>query len=267
MRHRNQQGRAVEGAVRLGDHLGERGERARGGGAPARHPNAVDLDLGCDRVGRRMRDRKDRQRGRMVRPLDERQPRDDLRRLVAFQRGPPGAGARDRYRRHERQIALGGRDRCDRAGGAHMRHERHREAEMEARGIAHRGFARSQIGMHGIGRLHMREGRDDDAPDALDGVERQDAAMALDQLAHHRGFARRAEGGAGFLRALDRDQVLDDLAALDQERVHRRVDAVDLGPQSGKRWDVLVGLFRHGGLVNDGAALNKWAGPRNQRKH
>jgi hypothetical protein len=46
----------------------------------------------------------------------------------------------------------------------------------------------------------------------------------------------------------------DDLAALDQERMHRRVDAIDLGPQRGKRGDVLFGLFRHVGLVNDSAA-------------
>ena len=87
-------------------------------------------------------------------------------------------------------------DRRDHAGGAHVRHERHREAEMEARGVAHRGVAGRQVGMHRERRLHIGEGRDDDAPDALDGVERQDAVVALDQPAHHVGLARRAEGGA-----------------------------------------------------------------------
>ena len=60
-----------------------------------------------------------------------------------------------------------------------MRHVGHGEAEMKPRRIPHRGFADRNIGMHRERRLHIGEGRDDDAPDALDGVERQDAAMAL----------------------------------------------------------------------------------------
>jgi hypothetical protein len=80
----------------------------------------------------------------------------------------------------------------------------------------------------------MREGGDDHAPDALDGIERQDAGMALHQPPHHRGFARRTESRAGILRALHLDQILDDLAALDQQPVHALVDAVDLRAQLGK---------------------------------
>ena len=64
-----------------------------------------------------------------------------------------------------------------------------------------------------------------------DGIERQDAFMAIDQPPHHVGLARGAEGGALLLRLLDLDQAIDDLAALDQEPVHRLVDAVDLAPQ------------------------------------
>ena len=71
------------------------------------------------------------------------------------------------------------------------------------------------------------------------------------------GLARRAEGGAGFLRALDRDQAVDDLAALHQQRVHRLVDAVDLGAQIGKRWARrLWAAVRHGRCsLTNGAAL------------
>ena len=90
--------------------------------------------------------------------------------------------------------------------------------------------------------------------------------MALHQLAHHRDFTRRSEGRAGFLRALHLDQVLDDLAALDQQRMHRLVDPVDFGAQRGERWGGLLGLIGHGWLVNVGLMI-RWASPRNQRKH
>jgi hypothetical protein len=120
-----------------------------------------------------------------------------------------------------------------------MRHEGDGETEMEARGIAHRRIARREIGMHGKGRLHIGEGGDDDAPDALDGVEREDAAVALNEAPHHLGLARRPERRTGFLGALDRDQRLDDLAALDQQPVHRLVDAIDVAAQVRQR--------RHGG--------------------
>jgi hypothetical protein len=138
-----------------------------------------------------------------------------------------------------------------------MRHERHREAEMEAGGIPHGRFAHGQVGMHAIGGLNMGEGRNDDAPDALDGIKRKDAAMPLHQLAHHRDFARRPECGAGFLGALHRDQVFDDFAALDQERMHGFVDPVDFRTQGGQRRGGLWGLIgRLGGLIGHGSLVN-----------
>ena len=78
--------------------------------------------------------------------------------------------------------------------------------------------------------------------------------MALDQPAHHLGLARRAERGAGLLGALDRDQPVDDLAALHQQPVHRLVDAVDLRAQIGERGrgEFLAGFFGH-------ARIDKWA--------
>src|SRR6202158_4308616 len=59
--------------------------------------------------------------------------------------------------------------------------------------------------------------------------------MALHQAAHHRRLARGPEGRARFLRALDRNQGLDDLAALDQQAVYRLVDAIDLLAQFRER--------------------------------
>ena len=82
--------------------------------------------------------------------------------------------------------------------------------------------------MHRERRLDVGEGRDDDAPDALDGVERQDAAMALDQLAHHVGLARRAERRADLLGLLHLDQAVDDVAARHQQAMDLLVDRVDL---------------------------------------
>ncbi len=150
--------------------------------------------------------------------------------------------------------------------------ERHGEAEMEARGVAHRGVAGGEIRMHFERRLHIGEGRDQDAPDALHRIEGQNPAMTLDQPAHHLGFARRPEGGARFLRALDLDQAIDDLAALDQARVQFRVDAVDLGAQIRKRRSgrgVNLRRFRlrhrHGRCFP--AAWCSARQPRTQRKH
>src|SRR3569832_169040 len=100
--------------------------------------------------------------------------------------------------------------------------------------------------MHRERRLDISEGGDDDAPDALDRIEGQKPAVALDQPDHHFSLARGPEGGAGLLALLGRDQPPDDLAALDQEAVHAFVDAVDLLAQLGKGRD--VGLFgRRGG--------------------
>ena len=127
-----------------------------------------------------------------------------------------------------------------------MRHERHREAEMEAGAVADMVVAGREIGVNGERRLHIGEGGDDDPPDTFGGVERQDAGVALHEAPHHLGLARRPEGGAGLLGLLDRDQPVDDLAALHQQRVHALVDAVDLLPQVGKRRCVGTGRLGHG---------------------
>ena len=82
--------------------------------------------------------------------------------------------------------------------------------------------------MNGKRRLHICERRDDDAPNSLGGIERQYSFVPLDQTAHHLGLARRTERRACLGTALDRDQPVDDLAALHQKPVHRLVDAVDL---------------------------------------
>ena len=156
-----------------------------------------------------------------------------------------GAGAGDGEGGNEAEIAFRFRDRLDDARRAHVRNERHGEAEMEARRIAHERVAGGEVGTHRERRLHIGEGRDDDAPDALDRVEREAAVVALHQPAHHVGLARRAKRRAGFLGLLHRDQAVDDLAALDQERVHRLVDAVDVAAQIGERHWLLVRWLRH----------------------
>jgi hypothetical protein len=50
-------------------------------------------------------DREHRQSRRMILALDERQPGDDLRRVVRFERGPPGAVGRARRHRNEAEVA------------------------------------------------------------------------------------------------------------------------------------------------------------------
>ncbi|MFK4678558.1 hypothetical protein ABIF39_000315 [Bradyrhizobium diazoefficiens] len=107
---------------------------------------------------------------------------------------------------------------------------------MESHGIAHRGLAHRDVGMHRERRLHVSERRDDDAPDALDRVERQDAAMALHDPPHHVGLARRPERRAHLLGLLHLDQAVDDVAALHQEAMHALVDRVDLLAQFLQRW-------------------------------
>ena len=67
-----------------------------------------------------------------------------------------------------------------------------------------------------------------------------------DEAAHHVGLARRAESGAGFLALFDRDQAIDDFAALDQKPMHLLVDTVDLAPQIGERLVLMARRFRHG---------------------
>ena len=63
--------------------------------APARHAHAPDFGFRHHGVGGHARDDEDRQTGRMVGAFDERQPGDDFRGAVEFQRGPPRARAGD----------------------------------------------------------------------------------------------------------------------------------------------------------------------------
>ena len=55
--------------------------------------------------------------------------------------------------------------------------------------------------------------------------------MAGDKAAHHVRFAAWPERRSAALPRLGFDQPVDDLAALHQQLVHDRVDAVDLNPQ------------------------------------
>src|SRR5690348_11495776 len=96
----------------------------------------------------RPRDREYGQAGRMVGAFDEWQPGDDLRRRLALERRPPTTGASHGGRRHEPEIAPRSGDGCHHTGRTQVADEWHREAEMEASGITHRGVARREIGMH-----------------------------------------------------------------------------------------------------------------------
>ena len=126
---------------------------------------------------------------------------------------------------------------------------------MKARAVAHLRVAAGIVGVDGIGGLHEGEGRDDDAPDALHRVERQQAVVALDQRAHHLRLAVGPKGAAaarpGTLRPLDLDQPVDDLAALHQKAVHGEIDAVDLAAQLCERVGrgFGQGVVLHGGLA------------------
>ncbi len=187
-------------------------------------------------------------RGRVIGALDERQSRDDLRRGVEFERRPPRTGAGGSEGGDEAEIAARCRHGFDHARRAHMRLERHGETEMKSRGIAHQRIAGRQVGMHGKRRLHIGESRNDDPPDALDGIERQVAVMAADQPAHHVGLARGAKGRAYFLGLFHRDQAVDDLTALHQQLVHRGIDAIDVAPYVGERQVLLARRFWHGDI-------------------
>ena len=65
------------------------------------------------------------------------------------------------------------------------------------------------------------------------------------------GLAVRPEGDAAALRALHRDQPIDDVAARHQQLVHVEIDAVDLVAQLGK----LVG-GREIGRITGGSVLH-----------
>ncbi len=59
----------------------------------------------------------------MVRPFHERQAGDDLRRLRAFQRQPPGIAGREGDSGQQAKIAGGSLNRLDHPARADMRHE------------------------------------------------------------------------------------------------------------------------------------------------
>ena len=144
---------------------------------------------------------------------------------------PPGPRRGALVEAEDAEVAPRPGHGLDHRSGALVGEIGHREAEMEACGIAHRRVAGRDVRVNGVGRLDVGEGPDDDAPDALDGVEGQKAAMAVRERAHHRSLAARAEGGAGFGGALGGDERADDGAALHQEAVHGLVDPVDVAAQ------------------------------------
>ncbi len=85
--------------------------------------------------------------------------------------------------------------------------------------------------------------------------------MALDQLAHHAGLARRPECGAALLGLLDLDQAVDDVAALPSAGVHVLVDrsiswrsSVSDGV-AGLGFSAMIALYGHAVGSVDGRTL------------
>ena len=167
----------------------------------------------------------------MIGAFDEGQAGDDFRRALALQRLPPGAGLDAGLQAHHAEIAGGGGDGGDHGARPALRAIGHGETEMEAGAVAHLGVARLDVDMHRKRRLDIGEGGDDDAPDALGGVEGQLALVALGQTRHHFGLAAGPEGRTAALVLLDLDQRIDDAAALHQEFMHGKIDAIDIVAQ------------------------------------
>ena len=94
-----------------------------------------------------------------------------------------------------------------------------------------------------------------------DRVERQAAVMARRDHPHHVRLAAGAECRTAALPRLDRDQPVDDFAALHQQLVHLAVDPVDLFAQFGQRFQggvllmVKVALFGPSALRGFGFVL------------
>jgi len=61
--------------------------------------------------------------------------------------------------------------------------------------------------------------------------------MAGDEGPHHVGLAARPERQAAALPRLGFDEPMDDLAALHQQLVKRRVDAIDLDSKIGQGFE------------------------------
>ena len=174
----------------------------------------------------------------MIGPLNKGQAGDDFRRGRRAELRPPRARGDAAVEREQTEM-IATKPRATASitpPGAMMRHAGDGEAEMETRAVAHRRVAPRHVDMHGIIRLYISERRDDNAPDALDRVERQQTAMALGDGAHHRSFAGRTKGRAAALARLDGDQPVNDPPALHQQFMHRRVDTVDIDAKIGKRF-------------------------------
>ena len=163
------------------------GERRLQALAPALDAERVEHHLAHRRVGDGLGDDVDRRARGMRRPLDEGQAGDDLRAALA-RRAPSTTrpAARPGSARNTPRSPAEPATASITARGAVVRHVGHREAEMEARRVAHRRVAAGDVGMHAVGRLDIGEGRDDDAPDALGRVEGQQALMPRGEAAHHR---------------------------------------------------------------------------------
>ncbi len=188
VRDGNEQRRSIECAIRNCDNLGHRCEFTPGRRAKAGEAQAPNLDFPDHGVRRRPRDHEHGQSSWMIRALGERQSRNDFGCRIELERTPPGAVACDVERGHECQVSFRVRHCRDRARSPHVRHKRDGEAEMKPRRIAHHGFPGGKVGVHRERCLDIGEGRDDDAPDTLGGIERQDTPMARHQAPHHLGL-------------------------------------------------------------------------------
>src|SRR5664279_2336307 len=136
----------------------------------------IEDDIMNRRFGKRLGYDENRHSGRMVWPLDKRQPGDDLGRAGLSEATPPRAFRRQHP--YDAKVAAGFCHGLDDPRGALMRDVRDREAEMEPAAVTHRGVTARNIGMHAVVRLDKGKGRDNDPPNTFDGIERQEAPMA-----------------------------------------------------------------------------------------
>ena len=138
---RNEQRGAVERTVGNRDSVGKSDDAVDGCSVPTGDTQAPDFGLGHHGVGRHARDHEDRQTGRVIGALDERQPGNDFRRGFELEGRPPRPGAGDGESGDEAEIAFGSGDRLHDVRRSEMRHQWHREAEVEARDVAHESIA------------------------------------------------------------------------------------------------------------------------------
>ncbi len=102
----NEEGGAVERAVGNRYRVGKPRKAVDGRRVPTGDAEAPNLGFGHHGLGRYPRDHKDRQAGRMIGALDERQPRYDFRRGLEFEGRPPRSGAGDGEGVNEAEIAF-----------------------------------------------------------------------------------------------------------------------------------------------------------------